>query len=186
MTFDADRGPRSIYQEVEECESALNKALKEHAFSRERLQRATVQFDHMKRWATKINKSMQGFEDPIPIDSQDELYAYFVQFQGTVDRFLQHIQNQLAGGKAQKKSIPQAQAKEYHEQARLLNDKEFLKSNCRIAVGPDHGMRSDTYEEDYDPGAMISEREAFKNNSTVKVNDALRRSAKDKKQRRKE
>merc|ERR1719313_3282950 len=56
ITFDLDATGRSrvIYQEVEECEAALNKALKDHAGSRDRLQRSTLMLDQMKRWAQRM------------------------------------------------------------------------------------------------------------------------------------
>ena len=36
----------------------------------------------------------------------------------------------------------QAASKEYHEQARLLNDKEFLRSNCRVQLGAEQGNQA--------------------------------------------
>merc|ERR1719316_857363 len=122
ITFDPDAAGRSrvIYQEVEDHEQTLNKALKDHALSRSRLQKSTLQVEHMKRWANRMSKSLAAFEDPV-----------------VIEKFVAHIQAQLSSGKVQRKTMSQAASKEYHEQARLLNDKEFIRSNCRIPAAVD-------------------------------------------------
>merc|ERR1719158_2322164 len=139
ITFDpaaADR-VRSIYREVEDHEAILNKALKDHEASRERLQRTTLKVEHMKRWSNRMSKSMAAFEEPVTVDKPADLLPYFQQLAHTIEKFVAHIQAQLASGKVQRKTMSQAASKEYHEQARLLNDKDFIKSNCRVPVSAD-------------------------------------------------
>ena len=45
------------------------------------------------------------------------------------------VQPQLASGALQRQNFAAAASKEYHEQARLLNDREFLRSNVRVQAG---------------------------------------------------
>jgi len=184
ITFDPDAAGRSrvIYQEVEDHEQTLNKALKDHELSRSRLQQSTLQVEHMKRWANRMSRSLAAFEDPVNIDKPADLLPFFQQLQHTVEKFIAHIQGQLSSGRVQRKTMSQAASKEYHEQARLLNDKEFIRSNCRVPVSADgrpasgggHRQQGGNVEED--PAvALQNEREKYKMDATNKVNEALRK-----------
>lgn len=181
ITFDPDAAGRSrvIYQEVEDHEQTLNKALKDHEASRTRLQKSTLQVEYMKRWANRMSRSLAAFEDPVTIDKPADLLPYFQQLQHTVEKFIAHIQGQLSSGKVQRKTMSQAASKEYHEQARLLNDKEFIRSNCRVPVSADGrpasgGRQPGNVEED--PAvALANEREKYKGDSLSKVNEAVRK-----------
>merc|ERR1719482_501055 len=58
ITFDNESGlSRKIYQEVEDCEAHLNKCLHDHALSRERLQKTTLDLEQMKAWCRRQNQS---------------------------------------------------------------------------------------------------------------------------------
>jgi len=184
ITFDPDAAGRSrvIYQEVEDHEQTLNKALKDHEASRSRLQQSTLQVEHMKRWANRMSRSLAAFEDPVNIDKPADLLPYFQQLQHTVEKFIAHIQGQLSSGRVQRKTMSQAASKEYHEQARLLNDKEFIRSNCRVPVSADgrpasgggHRQQGGNVEED--PAvALANERDKYKMDAMNKVNEAQRK-----------
>merc|ERR1719326_90741 len=182
ITFDPDAAGRSrvIYQEVEDHEQTLNKALKDHEASRSRLQRSTIMVEHMKRWANRMSRSLAAFEDPVSIEKPADLLPYFQQLQHTVEKFIAHIRGQLSSGRVQRKTMSQAASKEYHEQARLLNDKEFIRSNCRVPVSADgrpaSGGRQGAGNVEEDPAvALANERDKYKQDANNKVNEALRK-----------
>merc|ERR1719321_1756134 len=79
-----------------------------------------------------MTKSLAAFDEPVRIDKPADLPPYFGSLNRTVEKFVSHVSTQISTGKVQRKTMSQAASKEYHEQARLLNDKDFLKSNCRI------------------------------------------------------
>jgi len=188
ITFDNESGlTRKIYQEVEDCEAHLNKCLHDHELSRERLQRTTLDLAQIKAWCRRQNQSLLSFEEPAQIETNAQIRDYLQSLKGVVDKFLVHIQQQTLVGKVQKKTGQQLLAKEHHERGRLLNDKEFMKSNCRVAANerPMSAGGKDRQEDFDDPFAVMqAEREKYKNDSNTKIQDALRKSTKDKKARK--
>eukprot|EP00746_Dinoflagellata_sp_MGD_P141931 gnl/MRDRNA2_/MRDRNA2_74947_c0_seq1.p1 gnl/MRDRNA2_/MRDRNA2_74947_c0~~gnl/MRDRNA2_/MRDRNA2_74947_c0_seq1.p1 ORF type:complete len:525 (-),score=134.28 gnl/MRDRNA2_/MRDRNA2_74947_c0_seq1:44-1618(-) len=139
ITFDPDAANRSrtIYMEVDQHESSLQQALKDHEASRQRLQQTTIVVEHMKRWCHRISKSLAAFDEPARIEKPTDLVPYFNSLHRTIEKFVNHVATQISTGKVQRKTMSQAASKEYHEQARLLNDKDFLKSNCRVPASAD-------------------------------------------------
>merc|ERR1719160_2421486 len=139
ITFDpvaTDRS-RAIYQEVESHEEKLNQTLKDHELSRLRLQKSTLQVEHMKRWANRVGRLLSSFEDARRVDKPADLAEFFQQMHRAVDKFVAHITQQISSGKVQRKNMSQAASKEYHEASRLLVDKDFLKANCRVPASAD-------------------------------------------------
>jgi len=180
ITFDPDAASRSrsIYMEVEEHEARLNQALKDHEQSRQRLQRTTIVVEHMKRWASRMSKSLAAFDEPSRLEKPADLPPYFVSLHRTIEKFVNHVATQISTGKVQRKTMSQAASKEYHEQARLLNDKDFLKSNCRVAANVDgrpasaKQMAGGTEE---DPNVLLAnDREKYKADALNRVNEATR------------
>jgi len=175
---------RQIYFEVECQEATLSKNLKDSEESRTRLMKSTVLVEHMKRWANRVSKSMSAFEEPTTVDKPSDIVPFFQSRLRTTDKFLNHIQLQLTTGKVQRKTVFQAASKEYHEQARLLNDKEFLRCNCRIPATADGGRpqsaqrherdnkKGEGEEENLGPGAALAgDRDKMKNESHAKVSE---------------
>merc|ERR1712118_437353 len=189
MTFDGENGlSRKIYQEVEDCETHLSKCLHEHAQSRERLQKTTLDLEQMKAWCRRQNQSLLPFEDNMPVESPQQIRDYIFQLKGTVERFLVHIQQQTLVGKVQKKTGQQLLAKEHHERGRLLNDKEFIRSNCRVSAQerPMSAGGKDRQDGFDDPLAVMqAERDKYKSDSTNKIQEAMRKSTKDKRGQKK-
>jgi hypothetical protein len=185
ITFDNESGlSRKIYQEVEDCEAHLNKCLHDHALSRERLQKTTLDLEQMKAWCRRQNLSLAPFEESLNVESPHQIRDYIFQLKGTVERFLVHIQQQTLVGKVQKKTGQQLLAKEHHERGRLLNDKEFIRSNCRVSAQerPMSAGGKDRQDDFDDPLAMMqAEREKYKIDSNNKIQEAVRKSTKDKK-----
>jgi hypothetical protein len=185
ITFDNESGlSRKIYQEVEDCEAHLDKCLHDHALSRERLQKTTLDLEQMKAWCRRQNLSLAPFEESLNVESPHQIRDYIFQLKGTVERFLVHIQQQTLVGKVQKKTGQQLLAKEHHERGRLLNDKEFIRSNCRVSAQerPMSAGGKDRQDDFDDPLAMMqAEREKYKTDSNNKIQEAVRKSTKDKK-----
>merc|ERR1719263_1856038 len=182
ITFDNESGlSRKIYQEVEDCEAHLNKCLHDHAQSRERLQKTTLDLEQMKAWCRRQNQSLLPFEDAVVVETPFQIRDYIFQLKTTVEKFLVHIQQQTLVGKVQKKTGQQLLAKEHHERGRLLNDKEFIRSNCRISAQerPMSAGGKDRQEEFDDPLAVMQqEREKYKDASITKIQEAMRKSTK--------
>jgi chromosome segregation ATPase len=183
ITFDTESGvTRKIYQEVEDCEAHLNKCLHDHTASRERLQKTTLILEQMRAWCKRQNQSLLAFEEAAGhLESHSQLNDYFSGLKGTVDKFLSHIQQQALVGKVQKKTGQQLLAKEHHERGRLLNDKEFVRSNCRVPAQerPLSAPQKDRQDDFDDPYAVMqAEREKYKFDSYNKIQEAMRKSAK--------
>merc|ERR1712149_68479 len=98
--------------------------------------------------------------------------AYFSSLNRTIEKFVSHVATQISTGKVQRKTMSQAASKEYHEQARLLNDKDFLKSNCRIPASTkqkEAGTEEDPYV------VLANDRERCKTDAVNRVNEATRK-----------
>merc|ERR1719161_125018 len=182
LAFDpnaADRS-RSIYQEVEEHEATLNQALKDHEQSRQRLQRTTLSVENMKRWSNRMSKALGQFGDPgqplVRVEKPADLPAYFRSLQRSIEKFVDHVAKQLSSGKIQKRTMSQAASKEYHEHARLLNNHDFLKANCRVPASADgrpQSARQPQAGSEEDPNVQMSnEREKVKKESDQAIVEA--------------
>jgi hypothetical protein len=175
ITFDPDAANRSrtIYMEVEQHESSLQQALKDHEASRSRLQSTTIVVEHMKRWCHRMSKSLAAFDDPQRIEKPTDLVPYFNSLHRTIEKFVSHVANQISTGKVQRKTMSQAASKEYHEQARLLNDKDFLKSNCRVPASADGRPSSAKPAQgntEEDPNAQLaSDRDRHKAEAAARI-----------------
>jgi hypothetical protein len=189
LTFDLEAldRPRALYMEVDEHEKALQQARKDHEQSRQKLQTSSVQIEHMKRWASRTGKSLQPFEpDCTRVDKPTDLVNFFQQMLRGVDKFINHIVQQINAGKVQRKNMSQVASKEYHEARRLLADTNFLKANCRVPPSSlDQGRpgsgKGERKEEEEAQGANQQDRETLKKKSSEVVNNASRKSEHQKK-----
>merc|ERR1719375_744724 len=185
LAFDphAAERSRSIYQEVEEHEATLNQALKDHEQSRQRLQRTTLSVENMKRWSNRMSKALGPFDDPgqplVRVEKPADLPAYFKSLHKGIEKFVDHVAKQLSSGKIQKKTMSQAASREYHLQAGLLNDKDFLKSNCRVPASADGrppSARQPQTGSEEDPNVQFqTERDKIRKDSDEKVNEAAKK-----------
>merc|ERR1712193_446939 len=182
LAFDphAAERSRSIYQEVEEHEATLNQALKDHEQSRQRLQRTTLSVENMKRWSNRMSKALGPFDDPgqplVRVEKPADLPAYFRSLHRSIEKFIDHVAKQLSSGKIQKRTMSQAASKEYHEHARLLNNQDFLKANCRVPASADgrpQSARQPQTGSEEDPNVQIqNEREKLKKESDQTIVEA--------------
>lgn len=80
-------------------------------------------------------KSLSFFDSYFMFDEDIDLVDFFTRLSSnTIPQLIQEVRNQLSGGRLQRQNFSQAASKEYHEQSRLLNDKEFLRSNCTVGL----------------------------------------------------
>merc|ERR1719379_674173 len=154
----------------------LSQSLKDHEQSRNRLQRSTLQVEHMKRWANRMGRALKSFEECVRIEKPGDLPVYFQQMHRAVDKFVAHIVQQISTGKVQRKNMAQVASKEYHEASRLLTDRDFLKANCRVPASLDAGRPSSRQgqsgADDDGAEAHLQDRDRCKNDSKDRVNEA--------------
>merc|ERR1712182_120507 len=114
-----------------------------------------------------------------------DLPAYFRSLHRSIEKFIAHVATQMQSGKVQKKTMSQAASKEYHEHARLLNDKDFLKSNCRVPASADGrppSARQPKEGSEEDPNVQLqNERDKYKKDSDGLVTEARKDEQKKKK-----
>merc|ERR1719382_1034492 len=133
----------------------------------------------MKRWTSRVARSLASFEECTRVDKPADLPLYFQQMQRAVDKFIAHIVQQISSGKVQRKNMSQVASKEYHEARRLLADKDFLKVNCRVPASLDAGRpasrqgQAGTEEDSHD--AHQQERERCKHESNLRISEATRK-----------
>lgn len=173
ITFDrAGDTEGGIYKEIERTEQALNEAMQEHEACRARLQKTTLQTEHMKRWASRMGQMLSSYEEPVKVEGAGDLMAFFKRLEGTVERFLERVVQQIGDGKITRKALLKEMEREYTRQTNDLNDQEFLKSNCRVPLDKDNPARPTSRQgsaED-DPAASLElDRERCKRESEEKA-----------------
>jgi len=173
---------RKIYQEVEDGETNLAKSLQDFETSRERYQKSKMTLEQMKGCCGRFNKSLLPFEEDqanAQFNTDEQVRDYLLNLNTTVDKFLAHISQQRLVGKVQKKTGAQLNAKEHHERGRLLNDKDFMKSNCRIVATMERppSAGKDRAGEDFDDpfAAVQNEREKMKGEAGNRIAEAMRK-----------
>jgi len=141
--FDLEAGnkTRSTFLEAEEHEMRLCRLLKEHEQGQQELEEATLQVEHMRRWANRVGKSLSIFEECASVEKPQDLEVFFKHMSRAVEKFVSHIVQHISLGKAQRRNMAQATSKEYHEARRLLTDQDFLKLNCRVPPSLDAANR---------------------------------------------
>merc|ERR550537_1731174 len=98
-----------LNRDVEEAETKLTHDLQEYTSSLQALENTTVTFEHLKGWARRLHRSLAPLEEPLPLDTEQQLVAYSRQLRGTVDRFLKLV-TQTEG-----KKKPRAPDRDQHE-----------------------------------------------------------------------
>jgi len=186
ITFDS-KGTGSggdIYKHVEEKERMLNDSLKEHEMCRMRLQKTTLQVEHMKRWTARVGQLLSAFEEPVQVQGPADLPAFFRRLDGAVQKFTGYVSSQIGESKITRKILSQVLTRENNEQARLLANDQFLRSNCRVPASADHRPSSRQGGVDDDPDALFAaDRDNRKLDSTDKVREAQAMEAQKKRQK---
>jgi len=188
ITFDSNAAGRSgdIYKEVEENEKKLNESLKEHEMCRMRLQKTTLQVEHMKRWTARVGQLLSAFEEPVQVQSPADLPAFFRRLEMAVQKFVGYVGQQIAESKITRKILSQVHTRENNEQARLLANDQFIRSNCRVPASADHrpsSRQGGGVDDDPDAVDFDALRDQRKTDSNDKVREAQAAEAQKKRQK---
>lgn len=187
ITFDssATGGPSGgIYKCVEANEKALNDSLKEHEMCRMRLAKTTLQVEDMKRWTARVGQLLSAFEEPVQVQGPADLPAFFRRLEVAVRKFMAYVGQQISESKITRKILSQVHTRENNEQARLLANDQFLRSNCRVPASADQRPSSRQGGVDDDPDALFAtDRENRKADSGDKVKEAQAAEAQKKRQK---
>lgn len=186
ITFDSSAAGRSggIYKEVEETEKQLSDSLKEHEMCRMRLAKTTLQVEDMKRWTTRVGALLSAFEEPGQVQGPTDLPVFFRRLDSAVQKFLAYVGSQIGDSKITRKILSQVHTRENNEQARLLANDQFLRSNCRVPASADHRPSSKQGGVDDDPDALFAaDRDNRKTDSNDKVREAQAAEAQKKRQK---
>jgi len=167
ITFDGNVGRSgNLYKEIEQAERRLSDAMEEHEHCRVRLQRTMQQVEHMKRWALRVGQLLSAFNDPVKVENPSDLSLFFRTLENSVQRYVEHVGRQISDGKITRKALVQALNREFHEQARRLNDDQFQKTNRRVPPTLDARPPSQQKAGEEDPASLFSEeRERYKKES---------------------
>jgi len=140
ITFDSNAASSfgDIYKHVEEKDRILSECLKEHETKRMQLQKTTLQVEHMKRWTARVGQLLSAFEDPVQVQGPSDLPTFFRKLDSAVQKFLAYVGKQMGESKINRKILSQVLTRENNDQARLLANVDFLKSNCRVPASADH------------------------------------------------
>lgn len=188
VTFDSKGTGRSgdIYKDVEEKQRTLSDSLKEHELCRMRLQKTTLQVEHMKRWTSRVGQLLSAFEEPVQVQGARDLPAFFTTMDSAIQKFLNSVSQQIGDQKITRKILSLVLTRENKEQDRLLENGQFFRNNCRVPASADHRPSSRTGGDrvDDDPDALFAaDRDNQKTNSTDKVREAQAAEAQKKRQK---
>uniref|UniRef100_A0A7S0A419 ODAD1 central coiled coil region domain-containing protein n=1 Tax=Pyrodinium bahamense TaxID=73915 RepID=A0A7S0A419_9DINO len=177
ITFDKSQSStsRSIYKEIEQSERGLNDAMEEHEACRARLQKITLQTEHMKRWALRVGQTLSSFEEPVKVEGPQDLAAFFRKLEVAVERFVAVVAQQISDGKITRRELLKVMKKEYDEQERTLLSKDFLQTNCRVPAAADAPGRAASRQgtaEDDPANAFAEDRERCKKDSAERSRQA--------------
>jgi len=181
---------RGLNNEVALQEQGLSRAQRDHEDSQIKLRNTTLLMDNVFQWVRRVAKSLSSFEEMDELEDPQDIVDFFRQLSQTVDRFLSWANDEYSSSKLSKLTS-QACSKEYAEQHKLLNDKEFIRANCRIPASLDgqhaaagkhkhghhhghghhsHGHRGGNDDERHD-AELAEERERLKHVSRSNVQE---------------
>jgi hypothetical protein len=205
MASDADantlRAYRSLNTEAADVETKLHKAQRDHDEFQRRLRNMTLLVENTMQWSRRMTKSLSTFEQIADVESKEDLVPFFLRLKQTVERFLTQANEDNTCAKLSKLTS-QACSREYAEQQRLLNDKEFIRVNCRVNSSVDghqhgqrmhhhhhgHGMhghhRNREQEEDRHDAEMVHDRERLKQESMASMQEKERQNRANQQNRR--
>merc|ERR1719181_2640001 len=105
----------------------------------------------------RMSVSLAPFEEIEPVQSVHDMSSNFKKMVQVIDRFLSHAQEEMPAAKHQKLTS-QASHREYAERQRVLNDKDFIRANCRV---PSSLEQQQSQHREQRPGSA-NERHAMK------------------------
>jgi hypothetical protein len=172
ITFDEPGGAEGeIFKAREAAERELEKAMEEHQAARARLQKTTLQVEHMKRWTTRVGTLLNGVEDPVRVDSAADLTRFFTKLENTIRKFMDDVALQINKGKITRKALFEEARRELNRTNEMLTDPQFMSLNRRVLPpgDPRSASRQDDNGED-DPDTLFHEdRDAAKEKEAERV-----------------
>jgi hypothetical protein len=159
ITFDSGGASRSgeIYKEIEQSERDLNDAMEEHELCRVRLQKTTLQVEHMKRWSARVGHFFKDLEDVTDIKVPADLKPFFGRLTDVVEKFVGQVDQQIKDSKITRSALVQVIAREYSDQDRLMKNEQFLRANCRVPATADGRPASRQGSAEDDPATSFAE-----------------------------
>ncbi|CAK9044252.1 Uncharacterized protein SCF082_LOCUS25174 [Durusdinium trenchii] len=160
--------PMALHKELEQEEQKLNEAIEEQEACRVRLQKITIQSEHMKRWAVACFEELAHLREfqHSPVESSS---CSLRMLQYDTLPLPWHIQGQIEYCNAECLNI-------WHllkEQKNLLNNHSFLKDNCRAQASDAQAAGSMGDGNEDDPATNFAEdREKRKNEAEACCNIA--------------
>ncbi|CAJ1349896.1 unnamed protein product [Effrenium voratum] len=172
---DAKPETRGIGTEITEFEQLLEDARRDHADVRERLKGSTLLVDSLIRYAQKLGKSLAPVREMPQVQDVSDLPTFFTHLVRIVEEFLNRAHAEMPDARLIKMTN-EATNRVFTEQGKLLHDKEFLRSNCRV-VTQDQGKVDDRVKKkESQPGEderldmeFANERERLKKEVSDKV-----------------
>eukprot|EP00928_Gymnodinium_smaydae_P055252 TRINITY_DN38846_c0_g1_i1.p2 TRINITY_DN38846_c0_g1~~TRINITY_DN38846_c0_g1_i1.p2 ORF type:complete len:526 (+),score=167.00 TRINITY_DN38846_c0_g1_i1:150-1727(+) len=150
-------GIGEVYKDIELSERELNEAMEEHEVCRIKLQKQTLQVEHMKRWAVHVGQLLSPYDDPVKVETPSDLAKFFNRLKTTIEKFVVFVGEQIREHKITPKALVQVMTKEYNEQLRLLQNEAFLRNNCRVLASADARPASRQGATDDDPTVAFAE-----------------------------
>lgn len=177
ITFDQSKSSSSgvIYKAIERSERGLNDAMEEHEACRARLQKVTLQTEHMKRWALRVSQMLAPFEELVKVEGPQDLAAFFRRLDVAVERFVGAVAQQISDGRISQRELLRAMKSEFEEHERALLSRDFLQANCRVPAVADAPGRAASRQgtaEDDPANVFAEDRERCKKDSADRSRQA--------------
>mmetsp|Transcript_65324 Transcript_65324/g.156152 ORF Transcript_65324/g.156152 Transcript_65324/m.156152 type:complete len:614 (-) Transcript_65324:24-1865(-) len=171
--------PSSLTIEAFEDQNRLAKAKQVLEDYEKRVRQGAYLLDAVCQWARRMHSFVTAFENIAPLENEADLQPFFLTLAKSIDTLLVKARTEVPSAKLSKLTS-QAHAKEKVEQQKLLNDKDFIRANCRVPAsveGPAaivahrrHPSKGHVAEED-DAQGVSKERERIKQESMQKVHE---------------
>lgn len=130
---DAKPETRGLGVEVTEFEQMLEDVRQDHSDVQEQLKQSTLLVDSLKRWSNRLAKSLAPIQEIKAVQAESDLPRFFNQLVQVVHEFLDRAHAEMPDARLVK-ITSEATHKDFSDQGKLLHDKDFLRSNCRVAT----------------------------------------------------
>jgi len=156
----------------------LDEARRDHLELRRNVKGGTLLLDCIEGWTHRIEKSLSTVGSLTHVREGKDIPAFFDSFVKSVNKFLDGAHAEMPDTRLVKMTT-EAVSRVHAEQQRVLLDKEFVRSNCRIYPSMDLTNREETKRGKKDGTALgeeelelefISERERLKSEATAAEN----------------
>eukprot|EP00747_Dinoflagellata_sp_TGD_P135086 gnl/TRDRNA2_/TRDRNA2_175419_c2_seq2.p1 gnl/TRDRNA2_/TRDRNA2_175419_c2~~gnl/TRDRNA2_/TRDRNA2_175419_c2_seq2.p1 ORF type:complete len:661 (+),score=146.55 gnl/TRDRNA2_/TRDRNA2_175419_c2_seq2:53-1984(+) len=128
---EALKHPKGMNSLMADKEQLLMKALQERDDWQKKMHGSTLLVENVTQWMRRMSVSLAPFEEIEPVQSVHDMSDNFRKIVHVIDRFLSHAHEEMPAAKLQKMTS-QASHREYAERQRVLNDKDFIRANCRV------------------------------------------------------